>query len=120
MTTTDSNLVAILDNGDQIHMFCNGGDDSTENHVYVRDISGVNTKDLGDYAPGRRLRVLKVHCSIGSVLEDIKIYGSDGRILLDLDSDVELSGIFENYNAVIRGLDIPLQKGVYVAINTGD
>ena len=120
MTTTDSNGVAILDNGEQIHLFCNGGDDSTENHVYVRDISGVNTKDLGEHAPGRRLKTLKMHCSIGSVLESLLVYGSNGAVLLDIDSDVELSGIFQNYNIVVRGLDIPLEKGVYVAINTGD
>jgi len=120
MTTTDVNGVAILDNGEQLHLFGNGITDGTGGHVYVRDISGVNTKDLGDFAPGRKLRTLKLHCSIGSVLTYLIVYGKDGRILLDVDSDVELSGIYENYNIVVRGLDILLEKGVYLFVMTAD
>ena len=120
MTTTDVNGVAILDNGEQVHLFANGITDGTGGHVYVRDISGVNTKDIGEFAPGRRLRVLKLHASIGSVLNNVVVYGKDGAILLDVDLDNELSGIFQNYNIVVRGLDILLEKGVYINALTAD
>jgi hypothetical protein len=127
MSTTDVNAVAVLDNGDLVHLFANGITDGTGGHVYVRDISGVNTKDIGEFAPGRRLRVLKVNASAGSILNNIVIYGKDGRILLDVDVDVELNatggnvlGVSSNYNLVVRGLDILLEKGVYVNALTAD
>ena len=120
MTTTDVNGVAILDNGELVHLFGNGLTDGTGGHVYVRDISGINTKDIGEFAPGRFMRVLKLHASIGSVLNNIVVYGPDGRILLDIDIDNELSGIFQNYNIVVRGLNIPLASGTYINVLTAD
>lgn len=127
MTTTDVNAAAVLDNGDQVHLFGNGLTDGTGGNVKVRDLSGVNTKELGEHAPGRRLRTLKVNASAGSILNSIVIYGADGAILLDVDVDVELNslggnvlGMSSNYNLVVRGLDIPLVKGVYVWALTAD
>jgi len=127
MTTTDVNGIAILDNGQQIHLFANGITDGTGGHLYVRDLAGVNTKDIGEYAPGRRLRVLKVHASMGSILNNVIIYAKDGAILLDADIDVELGpngtdvlGPSMNYNFVARGLDILLEKGVYINVLTAD
>ena len=120
MTTTDVNGVAVLDNGELVHLFGNGLTDGTAGNVKVRDISGVNTKELGEHAPGRRLRVLKLNVTDGSVLANVILYGSNGAILIDVDIDNELSGIFEPWNIVLRGLDIPLEKGVYVNVLTAD
>jgi hypothetical protein len=127
MTTTDVNGVAILDNGEQIHLLADGITDGTGGNVLVRDVSGVCTKNIGEFAPGRRVRTLKLHASLGSILNHIVFYGANGAILVDVDVDVELNvaggnvlGESSNYNLILRGLDIPLTKGAYIFALTAD
>ena len=120
MPTTDVNGVMVLDNGEQIHLFGNGITDGTGGNVYVRDISGVNTKNIGEFAPGRRIRTLKFHASIGSVLTYVKIYDKNGATVLFARAGELDAGSFTNYNLVIRGLDILLEKGLYLFAMTAD
>lgn len=120
MTTTDVNGVAVLDNGEQVQLFGNGITDGTGGNVLVRDVSGVNTKNIGEYAPGRRIRTLKFHASIGSVLTYVKVYDAMGATILFARAGELDAGAFLNYNLVIRGLDIPLAKGVYIFAMTAD
>lgn len=120
MTTTDVNGVAILDNGEQVQLFGNGITDGTGGNVPVRDVSGVNTKQIGEFAPGRRLRTLKLHASIGSVLTYVKIYDEKGATIFFARAGELDAGARENYNLVVRGLDIPLVKGVYIFAMTAD
>ena len=120
MTTTDINAVAILDNGEQLHLFGNGITDTTGGNVYVRDISGVNTKNIGEFAQGRRIRALMFHASIGSVLTYVKVYDASGATVLFARAGELDAGARKNYNLVLRGLDIPLSKGVYIFAMTAD
>ena len=119
MTTTDVVGSMVLDNGDQVQLFGNGITDGTGGNVKVRDISGSNTKEIGEFANGRRLRTLKLSATIGSILEYIKIYDQKGATIL-FARGAEQSGIYENYALVIRGLDIPLVNGVYLFAMTTD
>lgn len=120
MTTTDILGSAVLDDGSQIMLFGNGLTDGTEGNVAVRDIGGDNTKQIGEACAGRRLRKLKLMASIGSILEDVIVYGTDGAKIVNIASYVELSGIWENYNIILENLDIPLSKGVRIAALTAD
>lgn len=120
MTTTDVNAVAILDNGEILHLFGNGITDATGGNVLVRDISGVNTKNIGEFAQGRRIRTLKFHASIGSVLTYVKIYDPSGATILFARAGELDAGSRKNYNLELRGLDIPLSKGVYIFAMTAD
>jgi hypothetical protein len=118
MTTTDVNGVAILDNGQMVHLFGNGITDGTGAHLYVRDLSGNNTKDIGEAFSGRAIRTLKLHPSIGSVLTYVKVFDHKGGTVLYTRLG-ELSGVYENCYT-LRGLNIPLQKGVYIFAMTAD
>lgn len=120
MTTTDVNGVAILNDGSQLHLFGNGITDGTGANVFVRDISGNNTKNIGEFAQGRAIRTLKFHASIGSVLTYIKVYNEKGATVLFARAGELDAGARENYNLVIRGLNIPLVKGVYIFAMTAD
>jgi len=120
MTTSDVNGVAIMSDGEQIHLFGNGITDGTGAHVFVRDLSGINTKDLGEYAEGRKLRILKMHASIGSVLTYLKLYDKKGATVLFVKSGELDAGSRKNYNLVVRGLDILMQKGSYLFAMTAD
>jgi len=120
MTTTDVNIIAILDNGQQVHCFGNGITDGTGGHVYVRDLSGNNTKDIGEAHAGRSIRMLKCHASIGSVLTYLKYFQKGGACVLFARAGELDAGARKNANLVLRGLDIPLEKGGYLFAMTAD
>ena len=114
MTTTDVLGSAIMHDGEQIMLFGNGITDATGGHVYVRDLSGINTKDIGEYSEGKALRTLKLRVTPGSILTYIKIYDKKGAtILYALAGELD-AGARKNYNLVIRGLNIPMSKGLYL------
>ena len=120
MTNTDVIGSMILSDGEQVMLFGNGITDATGGHVFVRDLSGINTKDIGEYSEGKALRTLKIYVTAGSILTFIKIFDKKGATILYAPAGELDAGSRKNYNLIIRGLNIPMAKGLYLFAMTDE
>ena len=117
MTTTDT--IAIITTQDRRKYFCflNGSTDGTETEIKIYDLAGA-TISVGEHLNGQTITRIEVMCSAGSILGTLRLYAkSGGRVLAAVGCERTSN---QRANLDIKNLNIPIETGMLMKVNTTD
>jgi len=116
MTTTD--VFGRIKSSRGLHfLYGNGFTDGTETELKIQDIAG-NLISVGEHLQGGTIQELAIQCSDGSICTTLIIYGKDSGIIASWRGNERTLSRF--YNVEAKNLNIPMEKGVVLKINTAD
>lgn len=117
MTTTDVLGRIKTSGGNLYQLFGNGFTDGNETELKIREIGGA-LQSLGDAIPGQTITELALQCSDGSILTTCKLYDIDAGVIASWRGNERTTWAFTNLD--VKGLAIPVRKGMVLKVNTGD
>ena len=116
MTTTDTFFIAKV-SGEWFHGFLNGGTDGAETEIKNEDIAGA-LEEVGKHYRGKTLQYIAFQCSDGSILATAKLYAKGGGVVFSFVGNERTT--WPEYNLEIPNLNIPMEDGMKLKINTTD
>lgn len=116
MTTTDL-FGRIKTSRGLYFLYGNGFTDTSETELKIQDIAG-NLISVGEHLQGQAIQELAIMCSDGSILTTATIYSKDSGKIANWRGNERTTEQF--YNLEAKNLNIPMEKGVVLKVNTGD